>query len=47
MVDWRDPAGPMWFNQEGAVAQQGIMLTEWLDRWVRLATLPEPGARGW
>jgi len=35
MVDCRDPAGPMWFNEEGEIAPQGITLAEWLDRWVK------------
>jgi hypothetical protein len=34
MVDCRDPAGPMWFNEEGEQQPEGITFTEWLDRWV-------------
>ncbi len=30
LVDFRDPAGPMWCNHEGELWPQGISLAEWV-----------------
>ncbi|MGH4035246.1 SMI1/KNR4 family protein [Actinomycetota bacterium Odt1-20B] len=31
LVDFRDPAGPMWCNDQGELWPQGLNLTEWLS----------------